>query len=418
MAESNETNTEEEQERIDAVNRRQRGERPSKICKSLGRSRSWLQKWVERYNSSNKRSEEKWFKEKSRAPKNVHRRTDSEIEQLVITVRKSLLEGTTEDTKYRCIGAVEIQFRMHELGYSEDESPSMSTIKRIIKRNGLVVQNRKRYIRCKSKKRYTLLNPTKANDVHQMDFVGPRHIKGYGRISSLNLIDVVSSKAYIRQYAGQTMDNVIEFLLECWTENAIPNYLQMDNGASFIGDVIHPRHFSRVMRLCLHLGVDPVFIAPRKPWMNGKIEGFNGDFGEKLWEREQWTDLEHIRGEAKIFLMRHNNRQDWKHRMTDSDAVTDCKLPEDFEIDVHNLPITEGKVHFIRQVKENGTISVLNEDFDVGESLAHEYVWATIDIKQEQLMIYYREKNEEEAGLIKIYDYKIGENVKIFEEKF
>ena len=33
-------------------------------------------------------------------------------------------------------------------------------------------------------------------------------------------------------------------------------------------------------------------------------------------------------------------------------------------------------------------------------------------------MIYYREKNEEEDGLIKIYDYKIGENVKIFEEKF
>ncbi len=418
MAESNETNTEEEQERIDAVNRRQRGERPSKICKSLGRSRSWLKKWVERYNSSNKRSEEKWFKEKSRAPKNVHRRTDSEIEQLVITVRKSLLEGTTEDTKYRCIGAVEIQFRMHELGYSEDESPSMSTIKRIIKRNGLVVQNRKRYIRCKSKKRYTLLNPTKANDVHQMDFVGPRHIKGYGRISSLNLIDVVSSKAHIQQYAGQTMDNVIEFLLECWTENAIPNYLQMDNGASFIGDVIHSRHFSRVVRLCLHLGVDPVFIAPRKPWMNGKIEGFNGDFGAKLWEREQWTDLEHIRGEAKIFLMRHNNRQDWKHRKTDLDAVMDRKLPEDFEIDVHNLPITEGKVHFIRLVLESGTISVLNEDFDVGESLAHEYVWATIDTKQEQLMIYYRDKNEEEAGLIKIYDYKIGENVKIFEEKF
>ena len=50
MAKSNETHTEEEQERIDAVNRHQRGERPSKICKSLGRSRSWLQKWVGRYN--------------------------------------------------------------------------------------------------------------------------------------------------------------------------------------------------------------------------------------------------------------------------------------------------------------------------------------------------------------------------------
>nr|QNO46709.1 hypothetical protein BAIACGLI_00022 [Methanosarcinales archaeon ANME-2c ERB4] len=264
-----------------------------------------------------------WFRDESRAPKNVHRKTDSGMEQLVITVRKSLLEGTTEDTKYRCIGAVEIQFHMHELGYSEDKTPSLSTIKRIIKRNGLVVQKRKQYIRCKSKKRYTLLNPTKANDVHQMDFVGPRHIKGYGRISSLNLIDVASSKAHIQQYAGQTMDNVLEFLLGYWTENAIPNYLQMDNGASFIGDVIHSRHFSRVVRLCLHLGIEPVFIAPRKPWMNGKIEGFNGDFGEKLWEREQWTDLEHIRGEAKIFLMRHNNRQDWKCRNADPETIMD-----------------------------------------------------------------------------------------------
>ncbi len=44
MAKSNETHTEEEQERIDAVNRYQRGERPSKICKSLGRSRSKVRK--------------------------------------------------------------------------------------------------------------------------------------------------------------------------------------------------------------------------------------------------------------------------------------------------------------------------------------------------------------------------------------
>ena len=48
MVKTNEIYTEKEQEHIDAVNRYQRGERPSKICKSLGRSRSWLQKWVGR----------------------------------------------------------------------------------------------------------------------------------------------------------------------------------------------------------------------------------------------------------------------------------------------------------------------------------------------------------------------------------
>jgi len=65
-------------------------------------------------------------------------------------------------------------------------------------------------------------------------------------------------------------------------------------------------------------------------------------------------------------------------------------------------------VHFIREVRGDGTISVLNEDFDVGESLVYEYVWATIDTKQEQLLIYYREKKAEKASLIKIYEYKIG----------
>ncbi len=73
----------------------------------------------------------------------------------MVNVCKSLMEGKTEDTKYRCIGADEIQFRMHELGYIEDETPILSTIKRIIKRNGLIV-NRERCINCKSKKRYTL----------------------------------------------------------------------------------------------------------------------------------------------------------------------------------------------------------------------------------------------------------------------
>ncbi len=63
------------------------------------------------------------FKEESRAPKNVHRKTDPEAEQLLIKVRKSPMEGKTEDTKYWCIGAGEIQFRMYELGCLEDEIP-------------------------------------------------------------------------------------------------------------------------------------------------------------------------------------------------------------------------------------------------------------------------------------------------------
>ncbi len=401
----------EEQKRIDAVNLYLEGKEPSKIFKKLGISKSWFYKWLKRYRDVKRKDKEKWFKEKSRAPKNVHNKTNSEKENIIIDVRKSLVEGKEEDTKYRCIGAEEIRFRMHQLGHSEKEMTSLSTIKRIIKRNGLVIQKRKRYLRVKSEKRYTLLNPTKINEVHQMDFVGPRYIKGYGAISSLNLIDFASNKVKIQQYTSRNMDFVIEFLLDCWSNNAIPNYLQMDNGAYFIGDMKHPRHFSRVVRLCLYFGIEPVFVAPKKPWMNGLIEDFNGDFNEKFWEKGQFKDLEHIREESKIFLKRHNERQDWKHRKNNLETIPIRKVPKNFKIDINNLPITEGKIHFIRQVKENGNIAVLNEDFFVDKSLSYEYVWTTIDTERKLLLVYYREKGSKKAKLVKFHKYKIDEEV-------
>ena len=141
-----------EQDRINAVTLYLKGKSPSKICKSLSRSRRWLYKWIERYNNAKKNGKRKWFGEDSRAPIKVHRKVNSDIEKLVVNVRKSLVEGATDETKYRCIGADEIQFRTHELGYLEHDMSSISTIKRIIKRNKLVIQKRKRYVRCKSKK--------------------------------------------------------------------------------------------------------------------------------------------------------------------------------------------------------------------------------------------------------------------------
>ena len=95
-----------------------------------------------------------------------------------------------------------------------------------------------------------------------------------------------------------------------------------------------------------------------------------------------------------------------------------CRIPKDFEIDVKNLPLTEGKVHLIREVKKGGKISVLNEDFDVSESLLYEYVWATLNIREEKLMVYYREEKAEEARIVKVHEYKIEEEVKPFKLDF
>jgi hypothetical protein len=62
------------------------GELPSKICKSLGRSRSKVRKNGLGDTTTPIKAVIRSGSRKSRAPKNVHRKTDSEIEQLVVNV--------------------------------------------------------------------------------------------------------------------------------------------------------------------------------------------------------------------------------------------------------------------------------------------------------------------------------------------
>lgn len=260
-----------EQERIVAVNRCVKGEKRTDICKNLSRSKGRLSKWVNRY----KTGKEDWYKSKSKAPKKSGKKTRDDIENTVANIRKTLMESTEHESKCLGVGADTIQYRMHALGFSNDATPSISTINRIINKHKLKVNKRERYKRVKSKKRYTILNPTRINEVHQIEFVGPRFIKGYDAISSLNLIDVVTNQVHIEQNKSKSMDVVIAFLIQYWNNNPIPRYFQADNGMNFIGDFMHPRNFSRFTKLCLLVGVEPVFITPRSPWMNGSIENFN-----------------------------------------------------------------------------------------------------------------------------------------------
>jgi Integrase core domain. len=181
-----------------------------------------------------------------------------------------------------------------------------------VKKHDLKVNKQERHKRVKSKKRYTILNPTKIDEMHQIDWVGPRFIRGYWAISSLNLIDVVSNQVHIEQYVAKSTDNVIAFLIRYWNDNAIPKYLQVDNGMCFIGDFRYPRKFSRFIRLCLHVGIEIVFIAPSSPWMNGSIENFNAWFGAKFWEEETFVSLEDIRTRSKHFVSQHNDLSAWK----------------------------------------------------------------------------------------------------------
>ena len=400
--------TTDEAERIDAIRRYvKEEERPVDIYRGLGRSKRWFNKWLKRYKSGRKR----WYKDLSRIPKALPHKTDKQTEQIVVNIRKRLMDDNDDSTKYSFVGAEAIQYHMEELSFEPSEIPSLSTIKRIIKRNKLRVNKKKRYKRVRSKGRYTILKPKCTDEMHQMDFVGPRYIKGYGPINSLHLKDVVGRQVAGNQYQGKSMDNVINFLLGYWTHHPIPRYLQVDNGMCFAGDYKHPKSFSRFMKLALYVGIEVVFIAPSKPWMNGTIEEFNKHFEGLFWSKEQFQDLDDIREKSQVFYQTQNKFNRWKLRKDDLKAISPRRtLPENFAINVNNLPMVTGKIHFIRVVDSKGRISMLNENFTVGEEYVGEYVWAIIETRKQTLTVHYKDENLT-VREIKKFSYKMPEKV-------
>lgn len=74
------------QKRILAVQRFRNGESPEVICVSLGCSRAWLYKWVDRYSAE----DSTWCDAQSRRPLVVTSRTPQEVEEIVKLVRFNL----------------------------------------------------------------------------------------------------------------------------------------------------------------------------------------------------------------------------------------------------------------------------------------------------------------------------------------
>ena len=95
---------------------------------------------------------------------------------------------------------------------------------------------------------------------------------------------------------------VVEALSEHWRDVGLPVYAQFDNDTIFTGPHTHPDTVGRVMRLCLGLGVVPVFAPPRETGFQAMIEGYNGLWQAKVWARFTFTTPEGVRQQSDRFV--------------------------------------------------------------------------------------------------------------------
>jgi transposase InsO family protein len=399
----------EEALRNEAINRRLAGERRCDICRALGRSTAWFDKWWARYRRYGRAG----LKSRSRAPQHVHNKMAPEVEEAIVRIRKVLEEQTDPELKYAFIGAPTIRTELKRTPLRP--VPSVRAIERALQRRELTRPRRKR----KHPNEPTAYCPLPVvqgpNDVHAMDII-TRHLLGGERICSFHLLDLASHYPVLRQYPDKSAVSAKAFLVTTWQTVGLPKLLQMDNEATFCGGYRGKRVFSQIVRLCLNVGVEVVFIPFYSPKKNADIESFHSDWAQAFWQRERFRDLAHVQEECPIFERWYRTRYEPPalKGLTPTEARADFVprlLPADFNLHQaeERLPLTAGKVHFIRLVNSQGQVKILNERWTVGEELVGEYVWATISTAEQRLCIYHQAAVDAAQQLVAEYQYEITE---------
>jgi hypothetical protein len=217
--------------------------------------------------------------------------------------------------------------------------------------------------------------------------------------------------------ADKSSQTVIRHAFHTWKTLGIPHFLQLDNDAAFCGGYKVPRIFGQFVRLCLYVGIELIFLPVAEPECNGEVEELNGLWAHAFWERRRFASFGRVCQASPAFVHwymtdyappwlsgatpQQAQRREPPQRLT---ATPLRQLPDP-------LPITAGRIHFIRKVKPDGTIAILNETWKVSKRLAGKYIWTTILTHARRLELWYQRSAHHDWRLLKTRTYDISESV-------
>ena len=347
------------------------------ICSTLGCSRSWFYKWLNRYYER----DEPWFKDQSRTPKSIPTKVDPVMEQRVVTTRKKLMSAP-----FSQYGPQAIHYAIHQQGYTP---PPVLTIARILRRHELVRSKRQMSYIPKGK-----VYPYQYILSHQMDFVGPRYLSSKARYYFLSIIDCDSHWTQTSVLENRQANSACSCLIQFWKTVGVPDFLQMDNDPAFWGSIKKPGAVGKVIRLCLLLGVTPVFIPQGKPWRNGVIEHSNRTMQDRLLKHDEYASVRHLQEAAVRYDQVHNETRHYSSQngMTPKKAFTLLEYPivplhKAYKVPDGDLPLESGEIHVIRFIRSDRKFNLFGLSFLLPEVAKYEYVKGVIFTDEHRLLI-------------------------------
>ena len=222
------------------------------------------------------------------------------------------------------------------------------------------------------------------------------------------MIDLFSHQVNIESQRTKADRQVAGSLLRSWKVIGLPDFLILDNELSFRGSNRYPRSPGLVIRLCLHFGVQPVFIPVSEPWRNGVVESFNDTYNRKFFRRQWFQSYAQLKRQSKNFQRFHNkhHRYSCLKGKTPSQVVEQCQFPLRKLGPNTKIPaledIPDGNIILVRFIRSNRMLNIFGEQFQVSADLVYSYVKAVIVTEIHRLQLYLGDE------LVTSFDYTLG----------
>jgi len=339
-----------------------------------------VQYWVERAGSQ--RLDGVDWSNQPRGPHTPGNRTPTQVEERVLQLRRELKE-TSPLGEY---GAQAIRSALATEGLAR--FPHLRTIGRILERRGALDVNRRVRRAAPPPGWYLRDVANHKAELDQFDIVEGLVIRGGTAVFVLNGISLHGGLIVSWPGPAPTAKSVVERLIEHWQEVGLPDYAQFDNDTLFQGPHQHQDVLGRVTRLCLSLGVVPVFAPPREPGFQASIEAFNGRWQAKVWSRFEHSSLADLgaRSDAYVAAARARSAQRLEA------APSRRPFPTVWRLDLAASP--HGRIIYLRRTNEHGAASLLGHTFPVDPLWSHRLVRAEVDLGAHCIRFYALRRRE------------------------
>lgn len=397
----NEKNPQEIQYRRLAFKLFESGKSVAYILERIPRSRSWLFKWKERFQRKGWRA----LDSLSKAPASSPQERSEETLKLVLQIRQRL-----EKSAVGLIGPREVQKEIKRRHLIKPP-PSLASIKRWLKQAGMTRSSQA----SAEAAYYPTLQRTDDLAILSCDWIA-RYLTGGEKVFAFHTLNLRTHSLAQTIRADKSTSSACEHALEAFSTMGLPDFMQIDNDAAFTGLGRTRPVIGRFIRLLLYLGVEAIFIPPGEPKRNSLVERVNGIWAKSFWEKNHFSSLRQVQRKAPKFLAWYDNYAPPSlHGKSVKQAAAAERLSrlrrEQIARMPQKLPLTAGRLHFIRRVDAQGEINILKEQWKVSKTISGDYVWATLDLSRKRLLIYHRHSLRSKPRLLKQYEYEINERL-------